>query len=92
MHVRRLNENSVTNEFAVQLLMSEELRGTFVSVADLWNFTIQSQSFQLVSPSDYMILLIPRFSNKERVLKGVYPTFHLEVSVENSRFITVFVE
>ncbi len=65
--------------FTVQLLCSKEMRTELVLLQELLDYTMDSESLELTGTEQVLIFIVPRYSNKERVVAGVLPNMTIRV-------------
>jgi hypothetical protein len=70
-----------SKEYFIQLFCTEEMIGKVVSVQDLWKATQKVSPFKMNKRSEFLFLVPPRQSVRERILEKVIPTTHLVVEI-----------
>ena len=79
-----LSEQPSTTYF-IQLFCTEELIGKNVTVQELWNATQQVSPFKLNRATEYLFLVPPRYSVRERILDKIVPSSTISVIIADDR-------
>jgi hypothetical protein len=82
LKVNPLKLTSKETTYYLQLLISSQMIGKVLTTQEIMNWTLQSELVKLSEKSNYLILIVPRYSNKEKSYKAIIPSRKL-IMTEN---------